>query len=258
MMHQMGLYEPGDSWLYRLDPRPRLLWAVSSLLLTLIASDEAIPLGLLIITHLLLLAGGVRVRRLLRFWWTLVPLIMAILILQPVVTGAIGDPLLLIGDLVITSEGVQQAITYAIKLSGAAFAVFFPLVTTPIHLLIQSLTAWGLPYRAGLMLGISLHHLGLLGGLYSEIMEAQQARGLDLSKHGFFRRVRAFFPTLIALIIASLRSTESLALSLSARGYGLIGAGRTAWAPLTLQKKDWLLMAANLMLIAGILLIVIL
>lgn len=257
MMYQSGLYEPGDTWLYRLDPRPRLLWGASALVLTLIASDDIIPLGLLIITHLILLSGGIRLIRLLRFWWTLAPLLLAIIILQPIVSSTLGEPLFTIGDLAITGAGLREAITYALKLSGAAFAVFFPLVTTPIHLLIQSLTASGLPYRAGLMLGLSLHHLGLLGTLYTDIMEAQQARGLDLSQNGFYRRVKAFFPTLIALIITSLRSTESLALSLSARGYGLIDAGRTSWAPLSLEKKDWLAMAANLIFIVVIILLMV-
>jgi energy-coupling factor transport system permease protein len=87
--------------------------------------------------------------------------------------------------------------------------------------------------------------MGTLGDLYSTIAEAQQARGWDLGEGGLFKRARAAVPTLIAIIIASLRLSDSLAIGLAARGFGM-DRPRTHRHDIAMTKLDWVALAAML------------
>jgi energy-coupling factor transport system permease protein len=104
-----------------------------------------------------------------------------------------------------------------------------------------------------MMIGLAVHYLGTLGTKYSSILEAQQARGLDLAGRGLLKRARAFVPVLVALVIASLRLSDTLSLGLAARGFGMPGP-RTYLYDLRLRWADWL----TLGLCAGMVLLAIL
>jgi energy-coupling factor transporter transmembrane protein EcfT len=52
-------------------------------------------------------------------------------------------------------------------------------------------------------------------------------------------RVRALFPVLVAMLVATLHAVERLAMALEARGFGG-PATRTALRPLRMRPADWL------------------
>ncbi|GAB4467353.1 MAG: energy-coupling factor transporter transmembrane component T [Anaerolineae bacterium] len=235
-----GFYTPGGSWLYRLDPRVRLWMAALAIVLSLALPRPAAAAAVLAALHMLLLLGGVPTRSIGLAWRALGPLVLAILLLQPLVMGGDGAALLTLGPLQITSAGIQTGIRYALQMSSAAFAVLLPIVTTPLNQIVQALHRLGLPYRWSMVIGLALHYLGTLGDLYITILEAQQARGLDLTHRGVWKRARALLPTLIALVIASLRLSDALALGLAARGFALQGRQRTSLNDMTMRPVDWL------------------
>ncbi len=235
-----GFYTPGSSWLYRLDPRVRLWMATLAIVLNLALPRPAIAAAVLAALHVLLLLGGVPIRQIGLVWRALGPLIVVILLLQPLVMGGDGAALLMLGPLQVTTAGIQAGIRYALQVSSAAFAVLLPIVTTPLNQIVHALHRLGLPYRWGMVIGLALHYLGTLGDLYTTILEAQQARGLDLAHGGVWKRARALLPTLIALVIASLRLSDSLALGLAARGLALQGRRRTFLYDMAMRPLDWL------------------
>lgn len=64
-------------------------------------------------------------------------------------------------------------------------------------------------------------------------------------------------PTLVALIVATLRLSDSLALGLAARGFGLAarrGTPRTTLHEITLRRADWLALAVTTAAFAAVLL----
>jgi energy-coupling factor transport system permease protein len=118
-----------------------------------------------------------------------------------------------------------------------------PILTTPINTLVLALQKVGLPYNWGMMVGLALRYLETIQKLYTNISEAQQARGWDVTQGGIIRRARGAIPVLIAVIINSLRLGDSLALGLAARGFGL-KQPRTTWKDITMQPLDWVAMVA--------------
>jgi energy-coupling factor transport system permease protein len=113
----------------------------------------------------------------------------------------------------------------------------------------------GLPYNLGMTIGLALNYLGTVGDLYTTVSDAQQARGWDLSQRGLIKRARAAVPTLIAVIIASLRLSDTLALGLAARGFGL-ARPRTIYHDICMTRFDWATAALITLAFAALLYII--
>lgn len=234
------------AWLARLDPRPKLWYTVLAVALCLVTPNVAVLAGLLLATHIVLVAGGVPGRDVLKAWRGLAPIALFILILQPLISPSSGPALLTLGPLHVTSGGLTLALRYTLRLMAAAFATLVPVLTSPIPQLVRAFEKTGLPHAWALMIGLALRYLGTLSGLYTSIAEAQQARGWDLSEGRLIKRAKRLIPTLIALIVASLRLSDSLALGLAARGYGVrAGRARTCLNDIALRPLDWMVMAVT-------------
>jgi energy-coupling factor transport system permease protein len=121
------------------------------------------------------------------------------------------------------------------------------IASTPVNRLVRGFEKLGLPYPLGMTIGLAVHYMTTLGDLYATIAEAQQARAWDLSEGGLFKRARAAMPTLIAIIIASLRLSDSLAIGLATRGFGM-DRPRTHRHDIAMTRLDWVILT---MMLAG-------
>jgi energy-coupling factor transport system permease protein len=252
------LYVPGSGWLYRLDPRTRMWIALLCMALALLTSQVMVLAGVLVFSQVVLLSGGVPAQRVLKVWRTLAPVVLVILVLQPLLVPGPGPDLFRLGPVRVTSTGLLIGARYGLRVMSAAFAVLIPILTTPVNILVRALNAVGLPYTWAMTVGLAVRYLGTIGDLYASIAEAQQARGWDISRGGIVARARAVVPTLVALIVASLRLSDMLALGLAARGFGLHtgrthGRRRTHFRAIALRRVDWAVMGAVLALFAGVL-----
>jgi len=239
MTAAIGQFAPGDSWLYRLDPRVKLLHAFLGIVLCLIASRVEALAILLVVTHIILFVGGVSPLRIVAAWGRLAVLLIIILIIQPLFSSGGSVVLARIGPITITADGILAGLRIALRVASAAFIALTPILTTPIPALVRGLEKIGLPYTWGMTVGLALRYLETLTELYQTINEAQQARGWDTASRNIVQRVRAAIPTLIAIIIASLRLSDSLALGMAARGFGL-SRPRTHRMGIAMRAADWI------------------
>lgn len=246
------LYIPGRSWLYQLDPRVKLWFALLGITLCVLTSRLDALFGVLAASQAILLLGGLPPRQLGLVWRSLAPIVAIILIWQPILTPGSGTLLLQVGPIRLTETGLLLGGRYALRIAAAAFTALVPVLTTPTNRLVRGLQKAGLPYTWGMAIGLALRYLGTVGELYTSISEAQQARGWDLARGGVFKRARAAVPTLIALIIASLRLSDSLAVGLAGRGFGL-KRQRTWWHDIALSRTDWVALILVTAIFAGIL-----
>lgn len=256
MTAAVGVYTSGDSWLYRLDPRVKMWFAALGVAACLLVPRPAALIGVLAMAHLVLIAGGLPVAHLGRLWRSLAPLVLVILILQPLFAPGSGTMIAQIGPVRITQTGVMLGVVYALRVAAAAFVVLVPILTTPIDRLVRGLQKLRLPYTWGMTVGLALRYLGTIGELYTTISESQQARGWDASQGGLVKRAQAAVPTVIALIIASLRLADTLALGMAARGFGL-ERPRTWRQDIRMSRADWAAVAAMTAGFAGFLLLTI-
>jgi energy-coupling factor transport system permease protein len=146
----------------------------------------------------------------------------------------------------ITPTAFLRGLALALRLDAIAFLVFSWMFTTDQTMIVRSLVRLGLPYNAGLVLAISLRYIPTFYGLYNTVLEAQQARALDLTRGSFFRRLRQYLPILVAMIISALRTADTLARALESRALGYRGAQRTSYRDIAFRAVDYVYLAVVL------------
>ncbi|MBN1967454.1 MAG: energy-coupling factor transporter transmembrane protein EcfT, partial [Anaerolineae bacterium] len=168
---------------------------------------------------------------------SLLPVTLLILVIQPWFVPE-GQELFRVGPVALTVGGLLAALTLAIRANALALLALTPLLTTRHDDLVRGLVQIGLPYAWGLTITLALRYIPVAAGLYTTIHQAQEARGLDVTQGGVIQRVRRFVPILTALVIASVRLSDQLAMAMTVRG---LGAGpRTERRVLRLNRSDWL------------------
>jgi energy-coupling factor transport system permease protein len=81
------------------------------------------------------------------------------------------------------------------------------------------------------------------------IMDAQKARGLELERGNFLKRVRNYIPILIPLIVSAIRRSLELAEAMESRAWGATSK-RTNLYVLKMKKGDVILIALSIVLLA--------
>ncbi len=252
MSASLAWYQPGTSWLHRLDPRPKLVFTVAATVALVSLESILAMLIFLALAHLVLLSSGISPRRLLGLWRTLGPLLLIILIVQPLLSPEGEQTLLALGPLRITVLGIALSVALALRLVAVAFGWYALLMTTPQSDLVQALVQLGLPVAWGLVVAMALRYPSTLQALYVTVREAQQSRGLRLEGRGLLGRARAQLPVLVAMLVAALRSIERLAMALEARGFGG-PARRSALRAPRMRPLDWLALVLTLGAFAAVL-----
>jgi len=245
------LYLAGDSWLHRLDPRSKLWAVLLAAAVGLLFKSIVVLAGLLLLAHLALLAARLPARTIGRLWLRLLPLLVMILVLQPLFAPG-GAELLRLGPLRFTQDGLLDGASFALRMAALAFAAAVLLVTTESAALVQGLVKLGLPYPWGLTVDLAIRYLPTTYGLFLTMHEAQQARGWIVDRGNVFRRARAYVPILVATIIAALRLSDHLGLALAARGLGY-PARRTALRDVHFARGDWLALGFVTLAFGGLL-----
>jgi energy-coupling factor transport system permease protein len=237
----LGWYVPGASWLHRLDPRPKLVFvALGTIVVVSLVSIPAL-LAMLVGLHVALLSAGVPGRRVLGLWRLIAPLLLIILLVQPLLSPA-GPPLVTIWIVRITPLGVALGVALALRLAATGFCWYALLLTTREPDLVQGLVRLGMPNSWGLVLALALRYPSTVRDVYFTARDAQRSRGLRLEGRGLIGRTRAQLPVLIAMLVATLRSIEHLAMALEARGFGG-PARRTSLRALHMRRLDWVVLA---------------
>ena len=148
--------------------------------------------------------------------------------------------------------GIYPAIFTSLRLIVIMmFALMMPLTTSPLELsdglcqLLRPLERFDFPVdEISMMVGMSLRFIPMLTEQTDKIRRAQLSRGARLDEGGIFRRVKAFMPILIPLMLMIFRRADEIALAMEARGYKG-GKGRTRRKPLTWKMSDTIILLTS-------------
>lgn len=245
------LYVPGDSWLHRLDPRVKLAAVGCGTALLLSWGNLPLLLATLLGLHLLLWRAGVPGEKVRWAWGVLLPVTVMIPLLWPLFSPEPGALLWAWGPIQVSVPSLLLGTVTALRVDALAFLYFAWLFSTDQGNLIRGFVRLGLPYPWGLTVAIALRYLPTFYGVYLSVRDAQQARGLVLGVGHPIRRLRAFMPILVAVIIQALRTTENLARALEARGFGGPHP-RTCLREIHMRPADWAALTGILLGTAGL------
>jgi energy-coupling factor transport system permease protein len=128
-----------------------------------------------------------------------------------------------------------------------SFSVFF-LTTSPDHLGL-ALEQSRVPYEFSFAFTTAVRFVPVLAEEAQTIMDAQKARGLELEKGNFMKRIRNYVPVLIPLIVSAIRRSLELAEAMESRAWGATKK-RTNLYALKLRRGDYFLLAVIVVLLA--------
>ncbi len=147
---------------------------------------------------------------------------------------------------------VAQDVEYALAMTTRfvvlieSFSVFF-LTTSPDHLGL-ALEESHIPYEFCFAFTTAVRFVPVLAEEAQTIMDAQKARGLELEKGNFLKRIRNYIPILIPLIISAIRRSLELAEAMESRAWGAIKT-RTNLYVLRIRRGDYVLTLVSIVIL---------
>ena len=260
MRATIAQYYPGSSPIHRLDPRAKFV-AVTAVAVALFVCDSFPGLAIFAATAAAAYAlSGVPVAW---FWRAFRPLLWLVgLTFLAQLLFAPGEPFASIGFLHFSREGLQLAAFLSLRLIVLVLIGSVLTLTTPPMALTDGLVWLGAPLRRlhvptdelALIVTIALRFIPTLLAEFDTIMRAQRARGVEFGQGGLRQRLRALQPVLVPLFIVSFRRADELALAMEARCYRP-GIARTRLRPLRAGRRDAVLLALTVAVVAAALLV---
>jgi energy-coupling factor transport system permease protein len=242
MSRTFQLYTHGASFLYTADPRVKILGVLVAFYLSVLFTDP-LYLGTLFAGIVIVdLLGGIPPSRVIQLVRGLLVLASISVLMWPLLNRS-GDVAFRVFDVPITRWGLSFGFAMGFRILSMVLASTTLMTCTHQSDLVLGLRGLGLPYKACFAFATGFRFLPTMIGIARTIVEAQEARGLDLRKGGVIARLKHYAAVLAPMIIESIRVAQQLALSVEVRGFGA-RKDRTTLRQLTLSRWDWLALQA--------------
>ncbi len=230
------LYVDGDSFLHRLDPRPKFLAVVAVIVLAVAGDHPALPGALMALSLLgIQVAGAWSSLRRLR---TLLLIIFFFSVL--VWTFFSQGQTRLVGP--IELESLLFGLSTGLKLTATITASVVWLSTTRNEEITTGFIRMGVPYRMAFAFSGALRMVPTFVGAGFTIIQAQKARGVDVESGNIISRIKKHLPMMVPVFVAALRSAKHLAMALESKGFGA-QPERSYLLQLRMRPRDWLVTA---------------
>jgi len=239
----LGQYIPGNSILHRLDPRTKIFWTILLMAATFLIDSWAEYLMMGLFTLMLMLISGVPIRQSVKGIKPLLFILIFTAVLNIFFTG--GTPILAIGPVKVTYEGIFAAIKLFLRLVMLVItASLVTITTTPmtmtdgIEKLLKPFEKIGVPaHEIAMMMSIALRFIPTLLDETNRIMKAQASRGANFDTGSIFSRIKSFIPVLVPLFVSAFKRADELAEAMESRCYRG-GKGRTRLKEIHYSKLD--------------------
>ena len=140
------------------------------------------------------------------------------------------------------------AMTFRFIVLISSFSIFF--LTTSPDMLGLALEQSRVPYEFCFAFTTAVRFVPVMADEAQTIMDAQKARGLELEKGNFLKRIRNYIPILVPLIVNAIRRSIELAEAMESRAWGATKK-RTNLYILKLRRNDYLLILLSMVIFAA-------
>ncbi len=233
---ELFLYLDRRTFLHRLDPRVKIICLLLLFALALVFNH---PLYLLCLLALVLCLGwlGRSLTNIAKIRVLLTLLFLFSSVLWPLFLRT-GEPLFKFGFVSPSRRSLLYGLAMGLRLDVMVISGVVFLSTTMVEEFTWGLRKFGLPYPVGFALSMSFRLVPTLVGTGATVAQAQRSRGLDLDLGNIFARVRKHVPLLIPIFFSTVRSTDSLAMALEAKGFGA-GRSRVSYLDFRMKFRDY-------------------
>ena len=241
----LGQYYQTDSVIHRLDPRVKLAGTLLYIISLFFFRNYIAYIVAVAFLALVIKLSHVPFKFMVKGMRAMLFLLLITVVFNLFLTP--GEALVSVWKLTITKEGLQTAVTMAVRLTMLVIgSSVMTLTTTPNNLTdgmergMRPLKIFKIPvHEVAMMMSIALRFIPILLEETDKIMKAQIARGADFESGNIIKRAKALVPLLVPLFISAFRRANDLAMAMEARCYRG-GEGRTKMKPLVYRKRDGL------------------
>jgi len=239
-------YIPGNSFLHRLNPVPKMAyWAVLTILAAAFFGDP-ILLGLIFVFGILIpWAKAIRLAMFKQSLRTLISLFPFYLVLGILFFVPPRDAVFLfhlipqLKLLPITVDMIVWTIGIFMKFLIIIACFWMILVTSPLPDIVRSFSKFRIPWPLVLATSLGLSYVPVMVEEISTVQEAQRSRGHRFEYRNPINRAKAMGPLLVPLLSLSIAHSERLTLAIQARGYGYAVEKRTELRDLSFHTLDY-------------------
>ncbi len=256
-------YVSGESYLHKLDPRPKLLLFLITTVIVIFFTDPIYASIILLAWIILTRASGISVRKTAQILKASAPLLVLYMIINTLTNPAnlesAKDPANVIFYLIpmsrwlpVTPQGLVYATAILIRFIIVVYSLQLILFVTPVVDIILALVKWKAPPSLALGTSIGFNFIPVFMNVARSIMDAQLSRGWKgLSAGSLVEKVKALPVFLVPLFLQGIDNAQKIAVAIEARGFGYNIAKRTFRRDLCLNSIDYATLTMEGLLIGG-------
>lgn len=257
----IGQYIQGDTFIYKLDPRTKVIITMLYIISLFIINKFAGYVLILFFLGATIINSKVSLRFILKGLKPIFILIIVNAVLNLFMIKGSEDTLLFNFKFIdVYFEGIRAALFMSLRLILLIVGTsLLTLTTSPIELTdsIEKLLRPVGKERAhelAMMMSIALRFIPTLTEELDKIMKAQKARGANFETGSVIKRAKNLIPLLVPLFISSFRRADELAMAMESRCYrGSVG--RTRMKELKFSNRDKIAFSIFTIIFAGNLII---
>ena len=258
-----GQYYPANSVLHRLDPRTKVIAAVTYIVAAFLCKNTFAFVLLLLSCFALIFISRIPMKVVLRSVRALIFImtftaLLNIFWVTDTSEGAV--PLVEFWIFTIYPKGIYHAVFILVRILAMVIGtgLFLTYTTTPIALtdaiesLLRPLAKLHVPVHAfAMMMTIALRFIPTIMEETEKIMAAQKARGADFTQGSLAKRAKALVPIIVPLFASVFRRADELATAMECRCYHG-GEGRTKLRILKYRARDVFTLIFILLFVAAV------
>lgn len=219
----LTLYTERDSWVHRLNPMTKLVFAVVMVIGAFAISQSWWP-GALFLVFVLPMIIAARIsgrlgKMLLVFF---LPLLIIIFAVQGLFFPGAGTTLAAVGPIDVKTGGLLFATETALRVLVLISAFLLLLLTTHPGRLMTAMVERGMAPNIAYVVSATLQIIPTFQSRAQNILQAQRARGLE-SQGSLRRRLGSLLPLTGPLILSSLTDVDERSMAMEARAFGVSG-----------------------------------
>lgn len=237
-----SIYRERSSIIHQgIDPRTKMLWLVVLFGVALCYNNPAV-LGAVVVGEFVVAAMAKLTWKDLRGFVLLsVWLLFLSFIIWPFYIHQ-GSFLFQVGPWPITTDGLFFGLAMGFRITIMLLGASILMLTTSPQLMTAGLLGLGMNYKVGLALSLTIRFIPLMNSERVTILEAQRARGADLSRGNPVQRTMRAAPVLVPLFARALMTAQNLTVAMDARGLGARPT-RSNIIRLSFRSRDYILCA---------------
>ena len=246
MSPKLLAYIEKDSWIHRLTGSTKLLWFLMWSMTAMLSYDTRVLMVMLFLSYLMFKISRIDFKEIaFVFYFILAFLVinnLAVFLFSPYegvhIYHTRHDLVKLIGPYTLTWEQLFYQFNMTLKyLTIIPIGLIFLATTHPSEFA-ASLNKIGVSYKIAYSVAIAMRYIPDIQRDFIEISQAQQARGIDLSRNEkLLKRLKNMGAILMPLVLTSLDRIETISYAMELRSFGKYKK-RTFYSERPFRKQD--------------------